>query len=153
MKRKLIYIFFLTVLVVLVGFTYYIAKNKSASGANSKYSNTLSSDIIDFNSNAKINSKINNLNELEGTLSNAQKDYYLTIDQMLMINDRANFTDKMTGLSILGKLGKSDIGLIRKVVSGGITMDEIKEIKEMLEVKLSEDDIAQIERIIQRNID
>ncbi|MFZ5989093.1 MAG: hypothetical protein ACOYWZ_18475 [Bacillota bacterium] len=86
----------------------------------------------------------------KSTHSGHEKKFFLTHDEIIAMNN-VSFTDKIMGLSILRKLNKSDIEDMLKIARGGITFDEMEDLKKILLTKLEPDEIEKLEGMLRKN--
>lgn len=76
--------------------------------------------------------------------------YFMTFNEVNSI-ENISLRDKLTGLSIISKIKKADIERVYELADGGITLDELKEIKRILEKNLSKDEIEKLDDILTKN--
>lgn len=77
-------------------------------------------------------------------------EYFLSIDELTSM-EHISFSDKLAGAYLLGKIGEGDKEALYGVVKDGITYDELKEIRKMLEEYLSEREIEKLYDIFLRS--
>jgi len=77
-------------------------------------------------------------------------EYFLTPDEIAMIGE-ISIKDRLDGIAILNKLASDDVQKIYKIAKNGITKDELNSIRIILENSLSEEDMAMLVEIINRN--
>jgi hypothetical protein len=80
----------------------------------------------------------------------ASAEYFITSDEIAMI-DEISIKDRLDGIAILNKLDSDEAQKIYRIAEDGITKDEFNSIRIILENSLSEEDIAMLIEIINRN--
>jgi len=76
--------------------------------------------------------------------------YFITSEDIAAIGD-LSLGDKLTAMAVLSKLGDENIERLYRLIAQGITEDELREIRQILEKKLSRDDIGVLLDILNRN--
>lgn len=76
--------------------------------------------------------------------------YFLTLDEVISMQN-INLEDKIAGLAVLKKLGKSEMERIVELTNAGITNGEMHEIKAILTKRLSQEDLECLNEILIKN--
>jgi len=85
-----------------------------------------------------------------GNTSNGDTDpdkYYMTFNEVNAL-EHAGTRDKLLFLSIAARLGRADTDRILAIAADGVTYEEMREIRSILEKKLNADEIKKIEDIL-----
>jgi hypothetical protein len=82
--------------------------------------------------------------------SGSRDDYFMTFSEVNSI-ENINMQDKLLGLSIISKIKKDDLQKIYKLSDGGITIDELKELKKILDRNLCKSDIEKLDDLLMKN--
>jgi len=87
----------------------------------------------------------------------ADETYGLRTEESFLSVDEINFfqkisiSDKLKVLSVISRLKKEDIEAICRMTSGGVTIAEMNEIREILEERLGKKDVDMLENLINKN--
>lgn len=119
---------------------------------NSESSDNPDSSGGDNGNSGTENTETENADDNTGNETNAVKpgDYYMTGREVDSL-EKISLADKLTGLSIIGKLKKADIDRIMKISEDGVTYDEMEQIKQILEKDLNHEDMEKLNGILLKN--
>lgn len=82
--------------------------------------------------------------------SNEEDEYFMTFSEVNSI-ENINLRDKLTGMSILSKIKNIDLQKIYTLADGGITMEELRELKKILEKSLNKSEIEKLDELLMKN--
>jgi hypothetical protein len=78
------------------------------------------------------------------------KEYFLTYDEIVSV-ENISFSDKLLGLSVLSKLGKTGLEKILRIADGGVTIEEWSLLNSILDQYLGNKDIERLKELIIKN--
>ncbi len=93
------------------------------------------------------------VDETRRTNENRRSRPVISYEELYELNKRVSILDKAKAMKILlPKLGPSDIKLLKAMLSGGVTTEEIKKAKEMVEGRLTEQEKKELDKLYRKYI-